>query len=369
MANRLQIRRGSSIPTTSNLLSYELGWDTTNKILYINSDSAIEPISDRALLSMGTLLASGDNIDTIGYGLYCSLNSTVSTGLNGTPPTTDSGFKLFSYKNYSTDSDFQIAITTSSIKFRQENNNTWGNWYDVVTSKGGTTFFDSLYIKNPSADITASSLSSDTDKGLYFSDVNGSYVGYISAHQLASGGITQIELLSRHRNTGNTGNVDNSLIMTSAADGTTTVVMSNPAAWRAGMGAVNIAGDTVTGRLVCAYAASSGDGAIAISHGTSSKEAFFAATRTDRNNLSVYFGIGSAGIDHGIYSNGYYGSNTFTSDAKWLVYRDSSGAIILNGGAQQIITKGAAGARNVYVTTTNAVPSGAVTGDIVLVKV
>ena len=35
MANRIKIRRGSGNPG-SNLLSYELGWDTTNKALYIN---------------------------------------------------------------------------------------------------------------------------------------------------------------------------------------------------------------------------------------------------------------------------------------------------------------------------------------------
>ena len=35
MANRIKIRRGSGNPG-GNLLSYELGWDTTNKALYIN---------------------------------------------------------------------------------------------------------------------------------------------------------------------------------------------------------------------------------------------------------------------------------------------------------------------------------------------
>lgn len=39
MANRIQIRHGSTQPTTSNLLPYELGWDTTNSILYIGREN------------------------------------------------------------------------------------------------------------------------------------------------------------------------------------------------------------------------------------------------------------------------------------------------------------------------------------------
>ena len=48
MANRIKIRHGNSIPTTSSLLPYELGWNTVNKILYINdNNNAIEGIGLR----------------------------------------------------------------------------------------------------------------------------------------------------------------------------------------------------------------------------------------------------------------------------------------------------------------------------------
>ena len=48
--------------------------------------------------------------------------------------------------------------------------------------------------------------------------------------------------------------------------------------------------------------------------------------------LDVNLEIGTAGRNHGIYSNGYVdSSNAFHSDAKWLIYRDASNNTIVNG--------------------------------------
>lgn len=48
--------------------------------------------------------------------------------------------------------------------------------------------------------------------------------------------------------------------------------------------------------------------------------------------LSAYLDSGSS-TNHGIYSNGYNNGTSFTSDPKWLVYRDSGNNILLNGDA------------------------------------
>ena len=58
MANRIQIRHGSTQPTTSNLLPYELGWDGTS--LYINNNGTIVNVAASAVsgylpLTGGTL--------------------------------------------------------------------------------------------------------------------------------------------------------------------------------------------------------------------------------------------------------------------------------------------------------------------------
>ena len=51
MANRIQIRHGAGAPINGNdlmLLPFELGWDTTNKALYINDDGYLISLSSRA---------------------------------------------------------------------------------------------------------------------------------------------------------------------------------------------------------------------------------------------------------------------------------------------------------------------------------
>lgn len=58
-------------------------------------------------------------------------------------------------------------------------------------------------------------------------------------------------------------------------------------------------------------------------------------TETDTShNGSLWTGFGSGHQNHGLYSEGYAPSaTTWTNDAKWMVYRDSSGNVNLNGNA------------------------------------
>ncbi len=44
MANRITIRQGTQAPQTGDLLPYELGWDSTNGILYIGASGNNSPI-------------------------------------------------------------------------------------------------------------------------------------------------------------------------------------------------------------------------------------------------------------------------------------------------------------------------------------
>ena len=58
MSNRIKIRRGNTKPTTSNLLNYELGWDTAQHALYINNGGGIAKVGGTGLfleLTGGTL--------------------------------------------------------------------------------------------------------------------------------------------------------------------------------------------------------------------------------------------------------------------------------------------------------------------------
>ena len=68
------------------------------------------------------------------------------------------------------------------------------------------------------------------------------------------------------------------------------------------------AGDTMTGNL------------------TVGKSAPEVIAKDTTHNGSAYFGFGSGHQNHGVYSFGYAPtSSSWTSDGKWLIYRDSSG--------------------------------------------
>lgn len=80
---------------------------------------------------------------------------------------------------------------------------------------------------------------------------------------------------------------------------------------RTNLAVLPLAGGTLTGQVTSNVASAQ---AFLVSHGTASKDAGFRATRTD-TDVSLFFGVGSGGVNHGIYS---------TKLGKWLVYGDGS---------------------------------------------
>lgn len=411
MANRIKIRRGSGIPSTSSLLSYELGWDTSNKVLYINNNSSIVPIADGFLKILGTSLASGDNVNDVGYGLFYSASSARSSELTGGVPYTENGFRFFSFKNYSTSYNFQIATGTNSIKVRFKNDSTWRDWeticynsyvnnyalplaggtmndevrinfpitrkkdggggwaytpiilkdntstdffhigvygsantfnYGFIGSNGydstenfriysngsiranGGTLTENLYVtksspylflKNTSMNTKASSLNDNIYTTMGFLDNNGYYGAYLQNGQ-DTDGVVSLTICARHRNSSDDGNLQNYFTLKIAPDGTKSVTFSNPTAWREGLGVVNKSGDTMTGSLKISKSASP---SVIIED-------------TTNTGLQCSLLIGSGHQNHGVYSYGYAPTtSTFTSNQKWMVYRSSSGDVILNG--------------------------------------
>lgn len=116
------------------------------------------------------------------------------------------------------------------------------------------------------------------------------------------------------------------------------------AAARTNLAVLPLAGGTVTGVVKSTYA---NDGGFLISHGTASKAACFRATRTD-TDVSVFMGVGSAGVNHGVYS---------TKLGKWLIYGTDT-AVICNGTATNVtgtvaIGHGGTGATTAAAARTN----------------
>ena len=84
--------------------------------------------------------------------------------------------------------------------------------------------------------------------------------------------------------------------------------------------------------------------------GNEEGDVYFYAKRLD-TNVQVNFGVGSGGKNHGVYSNGYNDGNSFHTDGKWMIYRNSAGKVIVNGNAENVtgtvaIANGGTGATN-----------------------
>lgn len=161
MANRIQIRRGSGTPTSNNLLQYELGWDTTNKKLYIKSGSGtassdytqISPNGLYLPLSGGTMtgalkLSNASGIYTEGgpifYWFSGSASSYQKQGAIFTTASTVNSKKVcerFYFREYSYNSSTGAA-TENWDQYRLPvvaADKTSANTYEILTSKSAVT--------------------------------------------------------------------------------------------------------------------------------------------------------------------------------------------------------------------------------------
>lgn len=142
MANRFTIRHGSGIPTTNNLLPYELGWNGTS--LYINNNNVIRQITQAN--NLGKPLVAGDNVDTLVPGVYYSSGSNTTKTLSGTKPNGDnSGFRIEIIQGYGSQYGAQIAYdSTDRIRIRKNSGNgandfTGLPWQTIITSTNIST--------------------------------------------------------------------------------------------------------------------------------------------------------------------------------------------------------------------------------------
>ena len=60
---------------------------------------------------------------------------------------------------------------------------------------------------------------------------------------------------------------------------------------------------------------------------------------TNSNGVSSILHVGTGGSNHGVISPGYYDGTTFHESEKWLIYRNSSGNVIVNGKSTDNVLK------------------------------
>ena len=178
----------------------------------------------------------------------------------------------------------------------------------------------SLFLKNTDMNVGAASLAANEYSSIYFRDNNDVSNAIIQAGQSASSGNTHLYLYARNKNGDST--VSNYLGLIAANDGTKTITVSDPAAWRSAISAVNKAGDTMTGNLTISTANANAAGQAKLE------------IIDNSNTAAISLRIALDHQTHGVYSLGYAPTaTTFTSNTKWLVYRDSAGNVHLPGNA------------------------------------
>lgn len=116
MSTIVKIKRGSGKPSSTNLSEWELGYDRTNKRMYINNNKTVEEIASTKLdmydVGQEIEASSTSKKDLNDYKdvgvFYCNQNK--APYVNNKPTTTTGGFKLVVIQGYATSYFLQIFI-------------------------------------------------------------------------------------------------------------------------------------------------------------------------------------------------------------------------------------------------------------------
>lgn len=360
MANRIQIRHGSSQPGVNSLLPYELGWH--NGALYIGNPTSGElPINIMNNLAI-TITANAT-------GGYWNL-----TGTNGTNAVT---YALAPYSSKTNSACFYTGTDAPDGTTRLNYN---GYLYATKLYSGGTEVLttsgnaaSATYATNVRITDTLPTtgtryyLTFTTNKNAdtnYVLRANG-YIGcYISGND--AGGFLVVGDNSRfggiQLNGGDSYHIN--LVPPTTIGANKTITLPNKNGTAALISDLNnylpLIGGTLTGGLTINN--STQDNGLTV---TSENNTNISVTCTNQTYNTIQLRTGGSTGHHGIYSLGY-GSN---NSGKWIIYRSGSdGKVYLQNDLSGNIVWSDKG-RRIFVQTGTTVPSGAVNGDIVLVKV
>ena len=185
MANRITLRHGSTAPSASNLLPYELGWNQNNLGLYIGQPSG-EPLLISSGGSKGTVTSitlkagTGISLDTDNTAITTSGTRTITN--SGVRATTINGNYLRVNTN-GTNADLTIPYATSAgsatsatTASKLGSSNVGAADRPIYLSSGTATQTTYRMAGTNAAATTALSVDTDLDTGIwYVSGTNGIY--------------------------------------------------------------------------------------------------------------------------------------------------------------------------------------------------
>lgn len=347
MANRIKIRHGSGTPSTSQLLPYELGWNGTS--LYINNGGTVEKVGKEYLpLTGGTV--TGD----------ITMQGGTSTNSKRINLNRYDG-SVTGFVGYSRDSSkYGLYITgTGAVN----------GYLALMDTTNGRVYYRDSYSNNQ---VSLAYSQSGLTTTSWFAAWSGYELRAISPQNSANIGLDALSA-------GTSDPVDGDTYIASYADGKnvahngTNTYHRRPVASlynyikgkASGSWAISITGNASTASTASAVArATFGDSA----NGTHD------ANSMTSNGLYYYNSNGPASIGNSTSDGAIYVQAYNTNWVSQIAQDYCNGNLFVRGknnGTWQawkgIVSSNLS--RRIYVATSASVPSGAVAGDIVLVKV
>lgn len=393
MANRIKIRRGNGIPTTSSLLPYELGWNTANKILYINdNNNAIEGIGLRYINTTDNTTWTAD---TLGATTSIAFTRTNITGAYTT------GHIVWLNAN-DIGTPFQLVVHDSSDLYlykRWKSSGTWQAWTKMragyADSAGSATSANALNFVHTNELILGNGTSPTSIWFNYRRVQNGATSGNtaITSYHFGNGngGTTGVTLyassLSGNAATAS-GLVDGSSTMTSAYN--KAGLGYDNYTWLAGWNQYELravaktqfaqashthsylplSGGTLTGNITspstnCSWISGQNATNAAFNVGDATNTgSYWPWMRQTNTSSAKWFSFGT--LNTSFYWIGSATSRTANGYDYGMNFDIATGKLLVDGVA--VIRDSGTTSRRIWVTTSSSYSSSYANGDIVLVK-
>lgn len=179
MSTVVKVRRGSGKPDTDKLQKWELGYDKTNKRMYINNNDTIEDIASTKLdiYDLGENQTAGGNLNNFKTPGVYKWNTNPASSVTNKPTSDEGGFKLIVMKNHGDEYLTQIFIharnghvytrslwSTTSGSTTTWSYSAWGTTLTDVQNTIQTQIYNNVY-SNLYGDLSTD-LNKDIDAGL-----------------------------------------------------------------------------------------------------------------------------------------------------------------------------------------------------------